>query len=87
MEELGKKQENKRLYSDSQSVIHLENNSSFHSKTKHIHIKYHFIRSVLGDELLNLEKIHTKQNPTNMLTKVVTRDKLSSCSSFFGLQE
>jgi hypothetical protein len=43
MEELGKKQENKRLYCDSESVIHLEKNSSFHSKTKNIHIKYHFI--------------------------------------------
>ena len=47
MEELGKKQENSRMYSDSQSAIHLENNSSFHSRTKHIQLKYHFIRSVL----------------------------------------
>ena len=29
-EELGKKQENSRLYSDSQSSIHLAKNSSFH---------------------------------------------------------
>jgi hypothetical protein len=36
MEELGKKQENNRLYCDSQSAIHLINNSAFHSKTKHI---------------------------------------------------
>ena len=36
MEELGKKQENRRLYSDMHSFIHLENNSTFHLKTKHI---------------------------------------------------
>jgi len=36
MEELGKKQENNRLYCDSQSAIHLAKNSAFHSKTKHI---------------------------------------------------
>jgi len=30
MEELGKKQENSRLYSDSQSAIHLAKNSAFH---------------------------------------------------------
>ena len=59
MEELGKKQENSRLYSDSQSAIHLAKNSPFHSKTKHIQLKYHFIRSVLDEELLKLEKIHT----------------------------
>ena len=39
MEELGKKQENSRLYSDSQSAIHLEKNSVFHSRNKHIELK------------------------------------------------
>jgi hypothetical protein len=43
MEELGKKQENSRLYCDSESTIHLANNSAFHSKTKHIQLRYHFI--------------------------------------------
>ena len=86
MEELGKKQENSRLYSDSQSAIHLAKNSVFHSRTKHIELKYHFIRSVLDEELLKLEKIHTSQNPADMLTKGVTREKLSSCSISVGLK-
>ena len=86
MEELGKKQENNRLYSDSQSAIHLAKNSIFHSKTKHIQLRYHFIQSVLENGQLKLEKIHTSQNPANMLTKVVTREKLSSCSVSIGLQ-
>jgi hypothetical protein len=36
MEELRKKQENNRLYCDSESDIHLAKNSTFHSKTKNI---------------------------------------------------
>jgi hypothetical protein len=48
MEELGKKKENSRLYCDNKSVIHLANKSAFHSKTKHIHLRYHFIQSILG---------------------------------------
>ena len=47
MEELGKKQENSKLYIDSQSAIHLAKNSTFHSKTKHIQLRYHFIWPVL----------------------------------------
>jgi hypothetical protein len=39
MEELGKKQENNRLYCDSQSAIHLAKNSTFHSKNKHIQLR------------------------------------------------
>jgi len=86
MEELGKKQKNNRLYSDNQSIIHLAKNLTFHSMTKHIQLRYHFIRLGLEDGQLKLENIHTSQNPTNMLTKVVTREKLSSCSFSVGLQ-
>jgi hypothetical protein len=86
MEELGKKQENRRLYCDSESSIHLEKNSTFHSNTKNIQLRYHFIRSILEDGHLKLEKIHTSQNPADMLTKGVTREKLSSCSVSVGLQ-
>ena len=66
MEELGKKQENSRLYSDNHSSINIAKKSAFHSKTKHIQLKYHFIRFVLDGELLKLEKIHTSQNPADM---------------------
>jgi hypothetical protein len=87
MEELGKKQENSRLYCDSESAIHIAKNSSFHSNTKYIQLMYHFIRSSLEDGHLKLEKIHTSQNPTDMLRKEVTREKQSSCSVSVGLQE
>ena len=86
MEELGKKQENNRLYCDSQSAIHLEKNSSFHSNTKHIHLRCHFIRSAFEDGQLKLEKIHTSQNSADMLTKGVPPDKLSSCSVSVGIR-
>ena len=86
MEELGKKKDNSMLYSDSQISIHLAKNSAFHSRTKHIQLKYHFIIYVLVDELLKLENIHTSQNPADMLTKVVKREELSSYSIYIVLQ-
>jgi hypothetical protein len=43
MEELGKKKENSRLYCDSESAIHIAKNLAFHSKTKNIQLRYHFI--------------------------------------------
>jgi hypothetical protein len=74
------------LYCDSESGIHIAKKSNLHSNTKHIQLRYHFIRSVLEDGHLKLEKIHTSQNPANMLTKGVSREKLSSCSVSVGLQ-
>ncbi|KAL5754948.1 hypothetical protein ACOSP7_023168 [Xanthoceras sorbifolium] len=86
LEELGKKQEDNVLYCDSQSAIHLAKNPSFHSRTKHIQLRYHFIRSLLEDGILKLEKISGAQNPADMLTKTVTTDKLKLCSTSVGLQ-
>lgn len=83
--ELGFDQKNNILFSDSQSAIHLAKNSAFHSRTKHIGLRYHFIRSLLEDEVLILEKIQGAQNPADMLTKTVTVDKLELCSTSVGL--
>ena len=44
MDELGKKHDMGTLYSDIQSAINLAKNSPFHSRTKHIQLKYHFIQ-------------------------------------------
>ena len=86
LDEMGKKQELGRLYSDNQSAIHLAKNSGFHSKTKHIQLKYHFIRLVLEDGKLKLEKIPTSQNPADMSIQVVTKEKMRFCSVSIGLQ-
>jgi len=80
-------QEKCALYSDSQSAIHLTKNSAFYSRTKHIGLRYHFIKSLLKDEVLTLIKIQGSKNPADMLTKVVTIDKLKLCSTSIGLLE
>jgi hypothetical protein len=84
--EMGFKQEKNVLHSDSQSAIHLAKNSAFHSRTKHIGLRYHFVRSLLEDGVLTLEKIQGSKNPADMLTKTVTTEKLKLCSTSVGLQ-
>lgn len=73
--ELGVKQEKYILFCDNQSVIHLSKNSSFHSRSKHIDVCYHLIRNALDSKLMELEKIHTDDNGSDMLTKVLPRGK------------
>ncbi|KAH9288452.1 hypothetical protein KI387_032569, partial [Taxus chinensis] len=84
--ELGKEKSNCKLFSDSQIAIHLAKNSAFHSRTKHIQLRYHFIRQVLEDGQLNLEKIHTSKNPADMLMKPLAKEKLELHSTYVGLQ-
>ena len=86
LEELGKKQENCALHSDSQSAIHLAKNLACHSRTKHIPIKYHYIRELVETEVLQLLKIQGSENPADMLTKSVSISKLKLCLASVGLQ-
>ena len=51
-------------------------NSVFYSKSKHIQTKYHFIRYLVEDKLVILEKICGSKNPADMSTKGVTIEKL-----------
>ena len=85
LNELGKKQEIGILHSDSQSAIFLSKNLAFHSNSKHIQTKYHFIRYLVKDKLVILEKICGSKNPTDMLTKGVTIEKLKLCAALVGL--
>ena len=77
--ELGIRQDEYRLYCDSQSAIHLAKNAAYHSKTKHIQRRYHWIRERVEDREIALTKIHTAENESDMLTKVLIPDKLDAC--------
>ncbi|GKE23903.1 hypothetical protein Tco_1435415, partial [Tanacetum coccineum] len=44
-------------------------NPVFHSKTKHIEIRHHFIRDSNEKKLIQMIKIYTDQNVTDLLTK------------------
>eukprot|EP00253_Pinus_taeda_P019115 PITA_19115 len=83
--EIGIKKDKYVLYCDSQSAIHLAKNPTFHSKTKHIDLRYHWIRHVLEEEQLSLETIHTDRNPADTLTKILPRNKHELCRGMVGL--
>ncbi|KAI3764834.1 hypothetical protein L2E82_14851 [Cichorium intybus] len=85
LSELGMQQEDCVLHCDNQSAVHLAKNPVFHSRTKHIQMRYHFIRELINDETLNLKKILGTKNPADMFTKVVTTDKLKFCMTSTGL--
>ena len=83
--ELGFKQQRYVLLCDSQSAIHLGKNSTFHARSKHIDVRYHWIRDVLNDKLLELDKVHTDDNGSDMFTKVLPREKLEACRMIAGM--
>ena len=85
MDEFKMMYRNITLHYDSQSTIHLLKDSTFHDHMKHIDIKYHFIRKVVEEGRIMLEKIDTDENTTNMLTNPTKTKKFEWCKTSLGL--
>jgi hypothetical protein len=59
------------LFCDIHSDIYLIKDQIFHKRTKHINVKYHYVRAVIAEGRLKVSKINTHDNPTNMIIKPV----------------
>ncbi|GKB48727.1 hypothetical protein Tco_0899480 [Tanacetum coccineum] len=50
-----------------------------------IDVRYHWMRDVIEEGLMKLDKVHTSKNVADMLTKVVSGSKLELCSKLAGM--
>ena len=57
------------LHCDNTIVINISKNHAMHSKTKHIPIKYHFLREQVSQKVVKLEYIDTKEQIIDIFTK------------------
>ncbi|GJU14346.1 retrovirus-related pol polyprotein from transposon TNT 1-94 [Tanacetum coccineum] len=70
---------------DNQSAIHLSRNTMFHERTKHINVRYHFIREIVKSKEIEVAKIGTKNNAADAFTKVVPGPKFKYCMKILVL--
>ncbi|GKE07739.1 retrotransposon protein, putative, ty1-copia subclass, partial [Tanacetum coccineum] len=70
---------------DNQSAIHLSRNAMFHERTKHINVRYHFIREIVKSKEIEVAKIGTKDNAADTFTKVVPGPKFKYCMEILGV--
>ena len=64
------------MFCDNTSAINISKNLVMHSKTKHISIKYHFVRELVQDKEIRLEYVHTKEQIADIFTKPLPKDAL-----------
>ena len=60
LSDYGISQDTMVVYCDNSSAIDISKNPVQHSKTKHIEIRYHFIRDLVERKIVVLEYIPTK---------------------------
>jgi hypothetical protein len=63
------------IYCDNQSCIKLSENLVFHDRSKHIEIRYHFIRDRIQKGAVKLQYISTDEQVADILTKPLEKGK------------
>jgi len=62
------------LYCDNKSAINISKNLVMHTKTKHIAIKYHYLRELVQDKEAKMECVNTKEKIAVIFTKALPKD-------------
>ncbi|KYN22643.1 Copia protein [Trachymyrmex cornetzi] len=75
------------IHNDNQGAGKLAMNPVFHSRSKHMDIRCHFIRQALSDHPLELIYTPTDDMIADVLTKALRKGKHVSCIEGFGLKD
>jgi hypothetical protein len=62
-----------QIHCDNTSAISVSKNSVLHSKTKHIPIKYHFLREQVTNQIVQVHYIPTTEQITDIFTKPLAK--------------
>lgn len=73
------------LYVDNQSAIGLAQDPRFHNRSKHIDVKFHYIREKTDEEVITPMWISTDEMIADILTKGLARPKFEKFRSLLGM--
>ncbi|GKA28332.1 hypothetical protein Tco_0714500 [Tanacetum coccineum] len=74
------------LYCDSQSAIAISCNPVQHSRTKHIHTRYHFIKEQVENGIIELYFVRTEYQLADMFTKALPEDRFQYLVRRIGMR-
>ena len=74
------------IYEDNQAAIKLAANPTHHQRTKHIDVRYHFLRDLVSDSRIRLQYMESKLMIADALTKPLPRPLLADLRLRTGLQ-
>jgi len=73
------------IFEDNQGTIALAKNPKHHARTKHIDIKYHFIRDAISEKKIQLDYCPTNEMIADILTKSLARPQFEKLRSGLGV--
>jgi hypothetical protein len=71
---------------DNKSAVDVTKNPVYHSRTKHIDIKHHFLRDCTDKKLIHLEKVLTDDNLADLYTKAFGKARFEFLVKINGMK-
>jgi hypothetical protein len=75
------------IHCDNQSCVKLTENPVFHDKSKHIEIKYHYIRDMVQRKAIHVQYLSTHEQVADVFTKLLARTKFEYFHERLGVVE
>lgn len=73
------------IFNDNQGSHQLAKNLVFHSRTKHIDVRHHFVRDAVKNENIILKYMPSREMPADVLTKGLSRQMHQECVRKLGV--
>ena len=70
---------------DNQSAIKFSKNSIYNQRSKHVDIRFHFTREAQEAKEIIVQYIPSDENPADLLTKPLLKNKMSKCRDILNL--
>jgi hypothetical protein len=86
MKDLDVGQHNTTLFIDNESARLLSKNPEHHRVAKHFGIRYHVLRQRVKDNVLHLERVASKDNTADILTKSLKTEDFEKLRSQLGMR-
>ena len=87
LKDLGKVERQFTVFCDNQGAIALSANPGKHSRSKHIDVRYHFIRERVDDGQVDIQHVGTLNQAADMLTKALNNAKHAHNCQLVGLRD
>jgi hypothetical protein len=76
-----------KLKVDNQSAISPSKNPVYHDRSKHIDVRYHFVRQCVEAGQVDTSHVRTDDQLADILTKSLRRAKFQELRSLIGMKE
>lgn len=75
-----------KLKCDNQSALKLATSHQAHSRSKHIDVRFHYVRDAVKNKLIDIEYISTQEMPADLLTKGLLSTKHYKFMHILGIK-